>query len=100
MAVLLAITTMIVPMMIVLLKVQSVFVTVAIVHNITFMLCLVSKIEEGKIGCGWKVRKPKIVPQFGSREQLKRKESNVEPCHGNLSVGMWGGKDLETTIFV
>lgn len=35
----------------------------------SFSLCLIRKIEEGKTDSGWKARKPKIVPQFGSREQ-------------------------------
>ena len=62
-------------------------------------LCLVRKIEERKIGCGWKARKPKIVPQFGSREQLQRKESNVRPMPKNL-YALLGREKLRNNHFL
>lgn len=65
-----------------------------------FRLCLVLKIEEGKIGNGWKARKTRIVPHFGSREQLERKERNVGPTPKNLSSLNVDGKFGKQTYLI
>jgi len=79
--------------------VNAIVLEMVMTFGLVFTLCLVRKIEEGKIGCGWKARKPKIVPQFGSREQLKRKESNVGPMPKNLSA-LLGRETLRNNHFL
>ena len=65
------------------------FISLNYVGLLSLRLCLVRKIEEGKIGSRWKARKTRIVPQFGSKEQWERKERNVGPTPKNLSSPMW-----------
>ena len=60
---------------------------------------MVPKIEEGKIGSGWKARKPKIVPSLvqGNNEKGKKVmwDPHIKPFHANVN-----GKIEKQPIFV